>query len=275
MSRPRGTAITLSYDMSWSLSRPRGDAQPVPASSSGAADPPTRAGEGSTNMCSCTIRGVSDGMRPGPERTRGTAQAARLRSFPPMPDCALIITADDFGYSPRYDEGIVEAAIAGAVDSVSVMVTRNRLDPEPLLDTGVESGLHLDLPAELTEGERAGPREVEAALRILREQLAAFEAAIGRPPAYLDGHHNCHAHPGLAGPIAREARKRGLPVRSIGRTGLSAATPRRPRRRCPPSFSRLSMGRGSCQRGSPSGWSIPVIPTRILTPATTGPARRT
>ena len=166
-------------------------------------------------MRSCTIRAVSDGMRPGPERTRGTAQAARLRSFPPMPDCALIITADDFGYSPRYDEGIVEAAIAGAVDSVSVMVTRNRLDPEPLLDTGVESGLHLDLPAELTEGERAGRREVEAALRILREQLAAFEAAVARPPAYLDGHHNCHAHTGLAGPIAREARKRGLPVRSI------------------------------------------------------------
>src|SRR4051794_88448 len=36
----------------------------------------------------------------------------------------LIITADDYGYSPRYDEGIVEAAGAGAVDSVSVMVTR-------------------------------------------------------------------------------------------------------------------------------------------------------
>jgi predicted glycoside hydrolase/deacetylase ChbG (UPF0249 family) len=133
-----------------------------------------------------------------------------------MPDRrALIITADDFGYSPRYDEGIVEAAGAGAVDSVSVMVTRNRLDHEALLETGVETGLHLDLPLELTEGERAGPRERDTALRLLDEQLEAFEATVGQAPAYLDGHRHCHAHAGLATAVAREARERGLPVRSI------------------------------------------------------------
>jgi predicted glycoside hydrolase/deacetylase ChbG (UPF0249 family) len=128
---------------------------------------------------------------------------------------ALIITADDFGYSPRYDEGIVEAAGAGAVDSVSVMVTRDRLDPEPLLEIGAETGLHLELPPEVTQGERAGPRERDAALRALSDQLDAFASAIGRPPAYLDGHRHCHAHTGLAAPIAREAGQRSLPVRSI------------------------------------------------------------
>jgi chitin disaccharide deacetylase len=133
-----------------------------------------------------------------------------------MPDRrALIITADDFGYSPRYDEGIVEAAGAGAVDSVSVMVTRNRLNAGPLLETGVETGLHLELPLELAERQRAGPQERDAALRALEEQLEAFESAIGRPPAHLDGHRHCHAHAGLAAAIAREARGRGLPVRSI------------------------------------------------------------
>jgi predicted glycoside hydrolase/deacetylase ChbG (UPF0249 family) len=132
-----------------------------------------------------------------------------------MPGRALIITADDYGYSPRYDEGILEAAGAGAIDSVSVMVTRDRLDPKPLLETGAETGLHLDLPVELTEGERAGPREREAALCALSEQLDAFEAALGHPPAYLDGHHHCHAHAGLATAIAREASRRRLPVRSI------------------------------------------------------------
>jgi len=128
---------------------------------------------------------------------------------------ALIITADDFGYGPRYDEGIVEAASAGAVDSVSVMVTRNRFDPGPLLETGVETGLHLDLPLELTEGDRVGAREREAALLALGRQLEAFESVTGHPPAYLDGHHHCHAHTGLAAAIAREAARRGLPVRSI------------------------------------------------------------
>lgn len=130
---------------------------------------------------------------------------------------ALIITADDFGYSPRYDEGIVEAAAARAVDSVSVMVTRNGIDPEPLLETGVETGLHLDLPVELSQGDRAGQREREVALRMLAEQLEAFESAIGRPPAYLDGHKHCHAHAGLAPAVAREAARRGLPVRSVDR----------------------------------------------------------
>jgi len=133
-----------------------------------------------------------------------------------MPDRrALIITADDYGYSPRYDEGILEAATARAVDSVSVMVTRQRLDPEPLLATGVEVGLHLELPHELTEGEGAGARGRDAALRELDEQLEAFEAALDVPPAYLDGHRHCHAHRGLATPMAREAARRGLPVRSI------------------------------------------------------------
>jgi chitin disaccharide deacetylase len=133
-----------------------------------------------------------------------------------MPDRrALIITADDYGYSPGYDEGIVEAAGAGAVDSVSVLVTRESLDVAPLVATGVETGLHLELPPELTEGERAGPRERDAALRAVREQLDAFESALGHPAAYLDGHRHCHVHAGLASAVAREAARRELPLRSV------------------------------------------------------------
>jgi predicted glycoside hydrolase/deacetylase ChbG (UPF0249 family) len=133
-----------------------------------------------------------------------------------MPDPrTLIITADDYGYSPGYDRGIVEVAGAGAVDSVSVMVTREGLDPEPLLKTGVEVGLHLELPRELSEGEPAQAREREAALTELGEQIARFASAIGRPPAYLDGHRHCHAHAGLASAIAREAARRSLPMRSV------------------------------------------------------------
>ena len=127
---------------------------------------------------------------------------------------ALIINADDYGYRPRYNEGILEAAGAGAVDSVSVMVERRAVDPEPLLATGIEAGLHLELPGELLARERAGKSERERALAALHDQLEAFEAAFGRPAAYLDGHHHCHAHPGLRSAIAREAHERGLPVRS-------------------------------------------------------------
>jgi predicted glycoside hydrolase/deacetylase ChbG (UPF0249 family) len=133
-----------------------------------------------------------------------------------MPDRRiLIITADDYGYSRAYDEGILEAAGAGAVDSVSVMVTREGLDPEPLLATGVEVGLHLELPREVSEDERAGAEQRRTALAALREQIERFESALGRPPAYLDGHRHCHGHAGLAAAIAREGARRALPMRSV------------------------------------------------------------
>jgi predicted glycoside hydrolase/deacetylase ChbG (UPF0249 family) len=123
---------------------------------------------------------------------------------------ALIITADDYGYSPLYDEGIVEAATARAVDSVSVMVKRGALNSEPLLATGVELGLHLELPEKTPAA-----AEPVAALRELERQLEAFQAALGRWPAYLDGHRHCHAREGIAEALGREAAHRGLPVRSI------------------------------------------------------------
>jgi chitin disaccharide deacetylase len=126
-----------------------------------------------------------------------------------------VISADDYGYAPAYDAGLVEAASAGAVDAVSVMVLREGCDPAPLLATGVEIGLHLELPDELVEAEWAGPAERGLAVEKLADQLARFEALFGRPAAYLDGHHHRHAAPGLASAVARVARDAGLGVRSV------------------------------------------------------------
>lgn len=131
----------------------------------------------------------------------------------------LIVTAEDYGYWPSYDEGIVEVAREGAVDSVSALVARQRCDPKPLLEAGVEIGLHLELPGwgggPLSRGGRAGPGDRDWALALLEQQLGQFEDLFGRQPAYLDGHRHSHAAPGLAGAIARAAGERGLPLRSI------------------------------------------------------------
>lgn len=124
----------------------------------------------------------------------------------------LIITADDYGYRPAYNRGILELARPGAIDAVSAMVEREWCEPVPLLDTGVEIGLHLELPP--IAGERAGKRQREEARAVLLAQLRRFEALFGRPPAYLDGHRHCHAAPGLGAMVARIARERRLPVRS-------------------------------------------------------------
>ena len=106
----------------------------------------------------------------------------------------LIVTADDYGYAQPYDEGIAEAAQAGAIDGVSAMVMRYEPDPGPLEGTEAAVGLHLEL-------DRAG----------LAEQVERFESVFGRGPDYLDGHHHCHATP----EVADYAAQRDLPVRSI------------------------------------------------------------
>lgn len=133
---------------------------------------------------------------------------------------ALIVTAEDYGYWPSYSRGILEAAAAGAVDSVSALVLRESCDPGPLLATGVEVGLHLELEGWAggplaARGRRAGPAERERAVAELSAQLRRFEALFGRPAAYVDGHRHCHAAPGLASAIGRAVGERGLALRSI------------------------------------------------------------
>jgi predicted glycoside hydrolase/deacetylase ChbG (UPF0249 family) len=129
--------------------------------------------------------------------------------------CLLIVTADDYGYSPRYNQGILAAAEAGALDSVGAMVTRAWCDPGPLVRTGVEVGLHMTREAPL-EG-----------------QLEMFGRLFGAPPGYIDGHHHCHAAEDLAEAVAAAALELGIPVRSVSeehRRGLRDAGVRTPDR---------------------------------------------
>ena len=121
----------------------------------------------------------------------------------------LIITADDYGYWPSYNEGILAAIEAGAIDAVSAMVERPYCDPAPLLETGVEIGLHIEF-----EG-RWGPRSGAPARNSLRVQMDRFVDRFHRWPAFLNGHHHCHARPELATPVLQAAQQMKVPVRSV------------------------------------------------------------
>ncbi|MBA2239700.1 MAG: ChbG/HpnK family deacetylase [Solirubrobacterales bacterium] len=135
----------------------------------------------------------------------------------------LLIVADDFGLNPSYDAGIIEAAAAGALDGVGAMVLRVH-DPVPVRATGVAIGLHLEL------GHALDAATVEAELR---GQLERFESLFAAPPAYIDGHHHCHADSPASKPVAELARERGLAVRSVDdrhRGELHAAGVRTPDR---------------------------------------------
>ncbi len=125
------------------------------------------------------------------------------------PTRQLIITADDYGYWPSYNEGILAAIEAGAIDAVSAMVEREHCDPGPLLETGVEIGLHVEF-----EG-RWGPRSGAPARTSLRVQLERFVDHFHRWPAFLNGHRHCHARPELATPVLQTAQQIKIPVRSV------------------------------------------------------------
>jgi predicted glycoside hydrolase/deacetylase ChbG (UPF0249 family) len=118
----------------------------------------------------------------------------------------LIITADDWGYSERYNAGILEAAEAGAVDAVGAMILRPACEPGPLTGSGVEVGLHLEVP------EGSGEAELP---ELPRRQSAMFESTFGRAPAYLDGHLHCHVTAPLAAAVEDLALELGVSVRAI------------------------------------------------------------
>jgi predicted glycoside hydrolase/deacetylase ChbG (UPF0249 family) len=119
----------------------------------------------------------------------------------------LVVNADDLGYDPEIDRGILEAHARGIVTSASAMVetpfAAEALERAPA-SLGV--GLHAVLDA------GAGRAAAEAALR---RQLARFAEIAGRAPTHLDTHKHAHAAPEVLEAVATVAREMGLVVRAI------------------------------------------------------------
>jgi predicted glycoside hydrolase/deacetylase ChbG (UPF0249 family) len=122
----------------------------------------------------------------------------------------LVVNADDLGYDPEIDRGILEAHARGIVTSATAMVgTPFSADALRGAPATLGIGLHAVLDPSL-EGD-----EVE---RTLRDQLARFEALRGAPPTHLDSHKHLHAAPAALEAFVRVARERGLPVRALDAT---------------------------------------------------------
>jgi predicted glycoside hydrolase/deacetylase ChbG (UPF0249 family) len=126
----------------------------------------------------------------------------------------LIVNADDLGYDPEIDRGILEGHARGIVTSTTAMVgtpfaaAALRAAPGTL---GV--GLHVVLDPGMA------PAAVE---RAVREQLARFLDLRGVPPTHLDSHKHLHAALGALAPFAAVAGELGVPVRAID-AGMQAA----------------------------------------------------
>ena len=85
----------------------------------------------------------------------------------------LVITGDDHGYWPSYNDGIIEAIEMGALDCVSAMVERDYCDPKPLLEAGWRS-------ASTSSSRACGAPQGRPARTALQVQLDRFVDLFGR-----------------------------------------------------------------------------------------------
>jgi predicted glycoside hydrolase/deacetylase ChbG (UPF0249 family) len=153
----------------------------------------------------------------------------------------LSVCADDFGLTPGISAAITRLARANCITAISCITNSPYWESSaPLLGDlpdSVDVGLHINL----TEGRPASTQLAALwprlpALRVLllrahlhllplealacevRAQLAAFSAATGSSPCYLDGHQHVHHLPGLRD-IVLEAAARLRPTPAIRNTG--------------------------------------------------------
>jgi len=130
-----------------------------------------------------------------------------LDAAPKRPARRLLVVADDLGYDPGIDEGLLEAHARGIVTAASAMVdgplaaTALRRAP-----AGLAVGLHLVLP----QGAPATVARAEIA-----RQLARFEEIRGALPAHVDGHKHVHAEPGVLDALLEFAGAQGFRVRAL------------------------------------------------------------
>ncbi len=119
----------------------------------------------------------------------------------------LVVNADDLGYDPEIDRGILEAHRLGLVTSASAMVdtpfAERALGEAP--DT-LGLGLHAVLDTGL---------DAAAAREEIERQLRRFERLRGRPPTHLDTHRHAHASPAVLQAVAGAAGSRRLYARAL------------------------------------------------------------
>jgi predicted glycoside hydrolase/deacetylase ChbG (UPF0249 family) len=138
----------------------------------------------------------------------------RLPGGHARPVKVLVVNADDLGYDPAIDRGILEAHAGGLVTSATAMVDTEfaaaalRAAPRSLA-----LGLHAVLDPALDR---------VAAEAELRRQLRRFEALRGAPPDHLDSHKHAHARPAIRDAFVTVAAERVLPVRALD-PGMRAA----------------------------------------------------
>jgi chitin disaccharide deacetylase len=138
----------------------------------------------------------------------------------------LIVNADDFGFTPDVNEGIVEAHREGILTATTLMANGNAFDHAVALARATPSldvGCHLvlvqgrsvadpsrELPATVTELAKA---LFQRKLPVYEELLAQVRKIVraGIRPTHLDTHKHTHLLPPVLDAVARLAREFRIP----------------------------------------------------------------
>ncbi|MGL4437957.1 MAG: ChbG/HpnK family deacetylase [Bosea sp. (in: a-proteobacteria)] len=151
------------------------------------------------------------------------------------PECAMtrfVLCADDFAMTAGVSRAIVELAAAGRLSATGAMTNRPHwrvwASEISAHAATIDIGVHLNLTCAAPLGEmpvlapgaelpslgqiiRAALMSVNARVEIAAEivrQLDAFEAVMGRPPDFIDGHQHVHAMPGVRNLVLAELQRR-------------------------------------------------------------------
>ena len=137
----------------------------------------------------------------------------------------LIVNADDFGYSPGVNAGILRAHADGIVTSTSVMVRWPAAASAKQVAVDfprLALGLHVDLGEwAYKDGAwsaqylvlRDGARDESQVSAEVARQLDAFREIVGRDPSHMDSHQHVHREEPLRSVMRRMADRMGIPLR--------------------------------------------------------------
>jgi len=118
----------------------------------------------------------------------------------------LIVNADDLGYDPAIDRGILEAHARGLVSAATAMVDT------PFAERALAAApATLDLGLHVVLGAGTGPAR---AREEVARQLERFRLLRGASPTHLDSHRHAHLAPEVLPAFAEAALGEGIPLRA-------------------------------------------------------------
>lgn len=152
----------------------------------------------------------------------------------------LILNADDYAMDEGVDQAILCLIGMNVVTATSAMVLSPRWARAAgeINHLNADCGLHLDLTSEFAAGESAGSSlpdliarsyagmlDTPAIRNAIERQLDLFDAALGRPPDFIDGHQHVHQLPAIRSQLVDALQSRyGAEADKIG---IRICAPRR------------------------------------------------